>query len=107
MLAGLSLHGTTNCRTGERNNSQSDLATDAGTPMNSIPASQSGTPLRQTAHSASTASRLSAQTSPREGRHSSRQGADIGNECGVGDIRASLVTHEPAPQLIVFAIQQL
>ncbi len=107
MLAGLSPQDTTSCRGGERNNSQSALPSEAGTTTDSMTANQAGTPLRQMAHSASTARTLSAQTSPREGRHSSRQGADIGDECSVGDIRASLVTHEPAPQLIVFAIQQL
>lgn len=70
-------------------------------------ASQTGTPDRQTAHSAATVIRLNAQASPREGRQSSRHGADIGDEGGVVGIGASLVSHEPAPQLIVFAIQQL
>lgn len=41
----------------------------------------------------------------REGRHSSRQGANTFDKGGLRGIRTGLVAHEPAPQLIVFARQ--
>ncbi len=105
MLAGVCVHGTSNCLTGERNSWRTARPPANTAYADNDTASHGGTPLRHTAHTASATNTLNAQINQREGRHSSRQGANIGDECGVGGIGASLVSHEPAPQLIVFAIQ--
>lgn len=44
--------------------------------------------------------------SQRDGRHSSRQVADVLDQGGKFDIGGSLVAHEPLPELIVLTIQQ-
>lgn len=105
MLAGVCVHGTSTRLTGERNSWCNARPPASSAYADSNAASHSGAPLRHTAHTASATNTLNAQISQREGRHSSRQGANIGDECGVVSIGASLVSHEPAPQLIVFAIQ--
>ncbi len=55
----------------------------------------------------SDASASIAAISHRDGRHSSRQLADPFEKCGDFGIFGDVVAHEPAPELIVFGIQQL
>jgi len=54
----------------------------------------------------STPSSISAAASTREGRHSMRQGAELFDQCPEFGIVGAFVSKDPAPEPIVFAIQQ-
>ena len=65
-----------------------------------------GISLARTETAPNTPSIISAACSRREGRHSSRQLTDPFDQRGEFRIGTLLIAHEPAPELIVLAIQQ-
>ena len=70
-------------------------------------ADQRGISETSTENAASRPRQSKAPISQREGRHSSRQLTDPLDEWCECVIRTVLIAHEPAPELIVLAIQQL
>ena len=75
--------------------------------QSSAPIAQRGISETSTENAASTPRYNKAPISQREGRHSSRQLTDLLDEWCECVMRTLLVAHEPAPELIVLAIQQL
>lgn len=74
-----------------------------------MPAGQAnarGISLARTENAPSAPSSISIACSRREGRHSSRQLTDPFDQRGEFRIGTVFVAHEPAPELIVLAIEQ-
>lgn len=66
-----------------------------------------GNSLESTAQADSNAISSCAPITQREGRHSSRQGADVLDQCDECGIGRGFIAEEPAPEPIVLAVQQL
>ena len=105
-VTGRSFPGNTRLRTGRRESRSANQSAWIDTAAASSQAAGLGMPDRNTETEASTPPDSKALITQREGRHSIRQLTDALDQHGECVIGTLLITHEPAPELIVFAVEQ-